>query len=225
MVCCHEDDVTRFRWGPPSVGTTIRVPRRPDLRGSNERRSGREDGRRAGRLQPRFADGPGRDSSRWNDATGRADAHLGAAIASALTCRPADRAGRRRPGPRGPPRALPRRVRTARSRRRVRAGRRRPDLLGGICDESQRLASTLLRNQVPETDRLAALARSLGAHASSAFGPSRLRRRRVGAHGRGRGSDFAADWLARLPGRVPPARAGPARRWCRDRRGPGEIVA
>ena len=133
---------------------------------------------------------------RWNDATGRADAHLGAAIASApdaadrLTALVAD------------DQVLADRLGhfLAESERLVpgaasalAAGDQIS--LGGICDESQRLASTLLRNQVPETDRLAALARSLGAHASSAFG--------AGFGGSvwaltdvAGASDFAADWLA-----------------------------
>lgn len=42
--------------------------------------------------------------------------------------------------------------------------------LGNIVDESQRLAETCLHNQVPQTQRLAATARGLGAVAASAFG-------------------------------------------------------
>lgn len=41
---------------------------------------------------------------------------------------------------------------------------------GRVSAESQRLAETLLGNQVPQTIALAASARELGAHASSAFG-------------------------------------------------------
>jgi len=41
---------------------------------------------------------------------------------------------------------------------------------GDLVDRSQRLAETLLRNQVPETIFLAKTARELGAHAASAFG-------------------------------------------------------
>ena len=41
---------------------------------------------------------------------------------------------------------------------------------GAVVDRSQKRAEDGLRNQVPETIELARLARSLGAHASSAFG-------------------------------------------------------
>ncbi|WGT47312.1 galactokinase family protein [Tessaracoccus lacteus] len=195
MVCCHEDHVTRFRFGPAVRQDDVRVPDGLTFVAATsgvlaEKTGAARDAYNRASLTAQAV------TRRWNDATGRADAHLGAAIASApdaadrLTALVADdqvladrlghflaESDRLVPG----------------AASALAAG----DLisLGGICDESQRLASTLLRNQVPETDRLAALARSLGAHASSAFG--------AGFGGSvwaltdvAGASDFAADWLA-----------------------------
>lgn len=69
------------------------------------------------------------------------------------------------------------------------------DAFGLLADESQAAAETLLGNQVPETVRLAASARAMGAHAASAFGAGFGGS--VWALVDAPAADaFAADWLA-----------------------------
>lgn len=92
---------------------------------------------------------------------------------------------------------------------------------GEIVDASQAAASTLLGNQVPETEALAALARSRGAHAASSFGAgfggsvwALVDSADADAFGR----DWTAAYLARFPERAAGVRvcvtrpSGPVRR-------------
>ncbi len=114
----------------------------------------------------------------WNEATGRADMSLGAAIANERTA--PERMRRVLAGARA------HEISTQRLIDRfdqfvlescdtiARAGdafaAANVDVLGALVDRSQRAAETLLGNQIPETIALARLARSSGAAAASAFG-------------------------------------------------------
>lgn len=108
---------------------------------------------------------------RWNAATGRTDAHLGAAMASAPD------AGDRLARLVADEEHLALRLRHFVSESGDMVGRgvdalTRGDLtaFGDVCARSQAQAEAWLGNQIPETRHLARGARRLGAHASSAFG-------------------------------------------------------
>ena len=148
--------------------------------------------------------------ARWNEATGRADATL----AAALDVEP-DAAARLRAlaaGASGPWSAdavrrlehflvedrevLPLAIEA------LTAGRLAE--FGMLADRSQRAAEELLGNQVPETVTLARLARELGAHAASSFGAGFGGS--VWAMVDAAGADaFMDDWLAAYSARHPEA--------------------
>lgn len=141
--------------------------------------------------------------ARWNRATGRADASLGMAIDSSGDApdRMADVVVEDA--------VLATRLRhfLAESETLVPAGTKalaQSDFaaLGDICAESQAIADRWLANQTPETNRLAALARELGASASSSFGAGFggsvwALVRTAGA------ASFAEDWLSRYRSEYP----------------------
>lgn len=86
---------------------------------------------------------------------------------------------------------------------------------GEVTDRSQRLAESLLGNQVPETVALASSARALGAHAASAFGAGFGGS--VWALVDAAGADaFAAEWLGRYRAEFPGRQAS----WLVTRPGP-----
>lgn len=108
---------------------------------------------------------------RWNAATGRSDAHLAAAVRGSADAQDRLRAILRDDSP-----LLDRFEQFVAESEQVMPSAAdalaKGDVasLGTIVDRSQRLAETLLGNQVPETVFLAKSARELGAAASSAFG-------------------------------------------------------
>lgn len=170
MLCCRPDHVSMYRFGPAVRQADVRVPDGYTFVAATsgvlaEKTGGAREAYNSASLNARAV------TSRWNEATGRNDANIGSAIASSeeatgrLIDLVADDA------------VLSVRLGhfLAESERLVPgacAALAAGDLakLGEVCDESQELAGSLLSNQVPETVRLAGIARSLGAHASSAFG-------------------------------------------------------
>lgn len=141
--------------------------------------------------------------TRWNAATGRGDAHLGQAVASSPDA--ADRLARLV----ADEEHLAARLRHFVSESGDLVGRGVAALASGdlaafgdVCARSQAQAEGWLGNQIPETVHLARSARTLGAHASSAFG--------AGYGGsvwalvdRGDADAFAAAWLADYAGAFP----------------------
>lgn len=170
MVCCRADHVSQFRFGPVAREADVALPEGLVFVCATSGVLAEKTG--AARARYNGASQAAREIvQRWNLATGREDASIGQAIGSA------DDAVLRLTRLIRPDGLLETRLRhfLKESEQLVPAATlalERTDLvgLGEICDESQAVASSWLGNQTPETDRLAGLARELGAHAASSLG-------------------------------------------------------
>lgn len=170
MVCCRPDEVSRYRFGPAIRQEDIRVPDELTFVVATsgvlaEKTAGAREAYNRASLTAQAV------TRRWNETTGRTDANIGSVLASV------DDAAHRLEAAVADDEVLSLRLRhfLAESERLVPAAAtalRAGDLsaFGEASDESQYLAASLLGNQIPETVRLAALARGLGAHGASGFG-------------------------------------------------------
>lgn len=196
MVCGRAGHLSQFRFGP--TRRVVDVPLDRDL--IFVVATSGVPAEKTGAAKDRYNQASlavGEILARWNQATGRSDPNVGVALDSGGEAR--DRMERLVSA--DPLLSTRLRHFLTESETLVPAATRALaesdlDALGVICAESQAVADRWLANQTPETNRLAALARELGAHAASSFGAgfggsvwALVRRTEAEA--------FAGDWLGR----------------------------
>ncbi|MFV0430368.1 MAG: galactokinase family protein [Arachnia sp.] len=195
MLCCRAGEVTRFRFMPITRHESVAVPEELTFVVATSGVPAQKTGAAKERYN-RAAEQAREVVRLWNLSSHRRDASIGAALSDA----PDAVAGLRAAVAHS--RSLTARLNAflneseeliAQAVAALAAG----DLaaFGSITDDSQRDAGCLLGNQIPETVRMQALARQVGAHAASAFG--------AGFGGSvwalvdsATAEDFAAQWLA-----------------------------
>ncbi len=202
MLCCKADHLTQFRFCPIVEGESVRVP--DDL--SFVVAVSGLLAEKTGSALASYNQASIRTReivSAWNDATGREDVTIADALASdedaaeglrAVVAHSPELTSRLRAFMTESEEIIPAAT----------AALRIGDLatFGSLSDQSQRNADRQLGNQVPETSRLQALARELGAHAASSFGAGFGGS--VWALADTAGADaFGADWLARYTSEYP----------------------